>query len=65
MDFDAPDGKKAQIIFLILLPEADDGTLLDVLADIARKFSSEEMCRSALQSKRFDEFIGLLKGDGP
>ena len=65
VDFDAPDGKKAQIIFLILLPEADDGTLLDVLADIARKFSSDEMLGSALQTRSFGEFLGLLKGDGP
>jgi K+:H+ antiporter len=65
VDFDAPDGKKAQIIFLILLPEKDEGTLLDLHADIARKFSSEELRRSAFQAKGFYEFLGLLKSDGP
>jgi mannitol/fructose-specific phosphotransferase system IIA component (Ntr-type) len=65
VDFDAPDGEKAQLIFLTLLPETDEGTLLlDVHADIARKFSSEEMRRSAFQTRNFHEFLGLLKHDG-
>jgi Kef-type K+ transport system membrane component KefB len=65
VDFDAPDGERAQVIFLILLPETDEGTLLlDVHADIARKFSSQEMRRSVFQTRNFHEFLGLLKHDG-
>ena len=38
VDFDAPDGKLANLIFLILTPEKDPASQLELGADIARYF---------------------------
>lgn len=61
IDFDAPDGCPALLIFLLLTPKQDDGAQLELLADIARTFRQRDTFELSLQAKGFTEFIGLLK----
>lgn len=61
IDFDAPDGCPALLVFLLLTPKQDDGAQLELLADIARTFRQRDTFELSLQAKGFTEFIGLLK----
>lgn len=61
VDFDAPDGEPAHIVFLILTPQNDDGAQLKILADIARTFSRPEARQQALRAANYTEFLAVLK----
>jgi mannitol/fructose-specific phosphotransferase system IIA component (Ntr-type) len=63
IDFDAPDGKPAQIIFLLLTPGHDDGAQLEILADITRLFRHPEVRERALEVGNYTEFLALLKSE--
>lgn len=60
VDFDAPDGDPAQVIFLILTPLHDNGAQLEILADIARFFQDESKRGRALRVNNYTEFLALL-----
>lgn len=61
VDFDAPDGKLANLIFLILTPEKDPASQLEIGADIARCFQNASMLDGALRTSNYTEFLALLK----
>ncbi len=61
IDFDAPDGRPAQLIFLLLTPVHDDGAHLELLADIATVFKGEEVRNRAGQVSGFTEFLALVR----
>lgn len=61
IDFDAPDGDRAQIIFVILTPRHDDGAQVKVLADIARTFAHPKVLDDLLNVQSFTEFLATLK----
>ncbi len=61
VDFDAPDGDPARIIFLLLTPSHDDGAQIEILADIARKFGNAENRSKALRVTGYTEFLALLR----
>ena len=61
IDFDAPDGEPARLIFLLLTPRDDDGAQLEILADIARKFGDDAFRARAVQVNSFTEFLALLR----
>jgi Kef-type K+ transport system membrane component KefB/mannitol/fructose-specific phosphotransferase system IIA component (Ntr-type) len=61
VDFDAPDGEPARLIFVVLTPQHDDGAQVEILADIARKFSPEDNRTKALHVTTFIEFLALLR----
>jgi mannitol/fructose-specific phosphotransferase system IIA component (Ntr-type) len=63
-DFDAPDGKSAQLIFLILTPAEDTGAMLELLADIAVTFKSESSRVRAMKARNATEFLALLRSGG-
>lgn len=65
IDFDAPDGKPARIICLILTPGEDDGAQLEILADIARVFREEELREKCLAVAGYTEFLALVKSSRP
>ena len=48
INFDAPDGKPVDILFVLLVPEEAQQQHLDILAGIAGLFSQEDFC-SALR----------------
>jgi len=44
IDFDAPDGKPVDILFVLLVPEEAQQQHLDILAGIAKLFSQHAFC---------------------
>lgn len=44
INFDAPDGKPVDILFVLLVPEEAQQQHLDILAGIAGLFSQEDFC---------------------
>lgn len=63
IDFDAPDGKPAKIILMIVSPSADERVQLEIIADTARIFRNGENRAHALQAKSFTEFLALIKSE--
>jgi Kef-type K+ transport system membrane component KefB len=61
IDFDAPDGKPANIIFLVLTPEELPSAQLEIGAEIARRFRREETTELVLRTKNFAEFLAIMK----
>lgn len=61
LDFDAPDGRPASVIFLVLTPEEDPGAQLEIGAEIARRFRRADMAEQVLAAKSFTEFLALMK----
>lgn len=61
IDFDAPDGKPANLIFLILTPEDDPGAQLDIAAEITRRFRDQETVDAALRTEHFTDFLALMR----
>ncbi|HNU91203.1 MAG TPA: cation:proton antiporter [Spirochaetota bacterium] len=61
IDFDAPDGGRAHIVFLILTPAADPDSQIAVLAEISRVFADESIKRLALRAADHIEFIRIIE----
>ena len=61
IEFDAPDGERSRLIFLILTPSHDDGAQLEILADISRTFLDSGIREGGLRVNSFTEFVALLK----
>jgi len=60
IDFDAPDGQPAHVIFLILTPVADPRAQLTIAAEIARLFRRQPMLDRVLRTKNFTDFLALM-----
>jgi len=61
IDFDSPDGLPAQLVFLILTPQDDDGAQVEILADIARTFRNEELRLKAVEVPTYTEFLAMIR----
>jgi Kef-type K+ transport system membrane component KefB len=61
IDFDAPDDKLANVIFLILTPGSDPGAQLDIASEIARLFRDQRMSDKILRTKNFTDFLALVR----
>jgi Kef-type K+ transport system membrane component KefB/mannitol/fructose-specific phosphotransferase system IIA component len=61
IDFDAPDGRPATVIFLVLTPENDPGAQLEIAAEIARLFRDPHILDQILRMKTFTEFLALIR----
>ncbi|MFA7237892.1 MAG: cation:proton antiporter [Phycisphaeraceae bacterium] len=61
VDFDAPDGRPAQLILLILTPISDAGIQLEILADVAQTFTDSRMVEKAVRCNGYTEFLALLR----
>lgn len=57
VDFGSPDGLPARLIFLLLSPERDEGTQLQVLATIAGAMNDPERRSLLLNSKDTNELL--------
>lgn len=44
VDFDAPDSREVDLLFVLLVPEEATQLHLDLLAEIARRFSNAQYC---------------------
>ena len=63
IDFDAPDDKLANVIFLILTPNNDPGAQLDIASEIARLFRDQHMIDNVLRTKNFTDFLALIRAE--
>lgn len=61
IDFDGPDGKPANIIFLALTPEDLPSAQLEIGAEIARRFRRYETTEQVLRTKNYAEFLAIIK----
>ncbi|MBI1929277.1 PTS sugar transporter subunit IIA, partial [Candidatus Poribacteria bacterium] len=61
IDFDAPDGVPAKIVFLLLTPLHDDGAQLEILADIAKIFNETATLEKSIQVSTYTEFLAFFK----
>lgn len=64
IDFDAPDGMPAHIVFLVLTPPGDQDSQIRILAEISRVFADDSIKRLALRAKDHIEFIGAIGAAG-
>lgn len=62
LDFDAPDGAKARLVFLLLMPPREYDAELQLLSHMARLLTQEEVRRSLLAARSPREVIGTLEG---
>lgn len=65
IDFDAPDGKAARLVFLILTPEEDPGSQLEILSSISKFIRNEEHVHSAVNAEGLTEIIAQIKSGSP
>lgn len=63
VDFDAPDGEPARIIFLLLTPEQDTTIQLEILADLARSFSDDDLREKTMRVRNHTEFLALMRSE--
>ena len=61
VDFNAPDGEPAHLIFLILTPRSDDHAQVEILADLARAFREPRVRQAALQVANYTQLLALLR----
>ena len=61
VDFNSADGETARIVFLILTPTEDHSAQVEILADIARTFSSEELRGQVLAVRNYVEFLAAVR----
>jgi mannitol/fructose-specific phosphotransferase system IIA component (Ntr-type) len=64
IDFNAPDGKPAHVLFLLVSPEHDDGAQLEILADVADRFSDPAFYEKAAAATSYTEFLAVLRTRG-
>lgn len=60
IDFDAPDGELAKIVCVILTPEHDQATALELYRDILTTFREKAFREKVLQVKSYTELLALL-----
>jgi nitrogen PTS system EIIA component len=63
MEYDAVDGKPVDIVFLLLLPEADGGEQLGALASIARKLRDPAVMAALRRARDGAEMYRTLTMD--
>ena len=61
VDFDASDGHVARLIFLILTPDEDPRSQLEIIAGIAREFDKPNRAEQLSRCNGFTEMLAGLK----
>jgi mannitol/fructose-specific phosphotransferase system IIA component (Ntr-type) len=61
IDFDAPDGQPAHIVFLLLTPRKDPSVQLELSANISQIFRDPHALERAQRSQNFTEFLAAMK----
>jgi Kef-type K+ transport system membrane component KefB/mannitol/fructose-specific phosphotransferase system IIA component len=65
VDFDAPDGEEARIVFLILTPIEDDVAQIEILGDIARALATPEARERVANATTLEEALATLRLQPP
>ncbi|MBX3439389.1 MAG: PTS sugar transporter subunit IIA, partial [Planctomycetaceae bacterium] len=61
IDFDAPDGELAHVVFLLLTPQDDALEQLKMTAEIAHYFRDPHLVERVLRTTTFEQFRSLLR----
>ncbi len=61
IDFEAPDGKRTRLVFLLLTPRDEVTAQLQIMGRIARLFQTPEARQAVYGSDSFEEFRALVK----
>lgn len=61
IDFDAPDGRLANVIFLVLTPGNDPSAQLQIGSEIARIFRDQTISDRLLHTRNFTDFLALMR----
>ena len=61
IDFDAPDGSLARVIFLILTPPRDGAAQLEIMSSVARSFRDPESVERALGARNLAAFLEIVR----
>jgi Kef-type K+ transport system membrane component KefB/mannitol/fructose-specific phosphotransferase system IIA component (Ntr-type) len=65
VDFDAPDGMPAHVVFLLLTPREDPLVQLDLSSNIAQMFRDPALMQSLSRVRNYTEFLAALKTSAP
>ncbi|MBL8860546.1 MAG: cation:proton antiporter [Planctomycetes bacterium] len=63
VDFDAPDGHAARLVFLILTPAEQPGAQLEILADISRTLQDPDVRSKLVEVTSWTELLAALRAD--
>lgn len=61
VDFGAPDGEDARLIFMLLFPEGSEDDYLELLSSISRSLMHEEVRNDLLEADREQEVMDILE----
>jgi mannitol/fructose-specific phosphotransferase system IIA component (Ntr-type) len=61
IDFDAPDGQPAHVVFLLLTPRDDPDVQLNLSAGIARMFRHPDALPRVVRAENYTELLAALK----
>lgn len=61
IDFDAPDGLPAHVIFFLITPRSEPAAQLELSADIAHMFRAPHLLENLLRTKSFTEFLAVIR----
>jgi Kef-type K+ transport system membrane component KefB/mannitol/fructose-specific phosphotransferase system IIA component (Ntr-type) len=61
INFDAPDGQPAHVLFLLLTPREDPSVQLNLSANIAKTFRDPESLSKVLRTTNYTELLATLK----
>lgn len=65
IDFDAPDDKPLDLLVGLMVPSEATDTHLQLLAEIAKRFSEHGACDSIRQASTAEEVLDLLRPAAP
>ena len=60
INFDAMDGEPVDIVFALMVPEQAEQAHLELLATLARAFSSRAVCQQIRAAEEADDILLLL-----
>ncbi len=60
VDFDAVDGEKVDLLFLIAAPESEDNVHLDLLSKLSTLLIDEDFTRNLRNAKNADDFLRVI-----
>jgi Kef-type K+ transport system membrane component KefB/mannitol/fructose-specific phosphotransferase system IIA component (Ntr-type) len=61
IDFDAPDGQPAHVVFLLVTPHDDPAAQLELSANISHLFRNPRCLERVIRAKNFTETLAALK----
>lgn len=63
--FDAPDGRPVHVVFLLVMPEKDATTPLDLSADIFHLMREPQCLERILRASNYTEFLSVIRTSLP